>query len=69
VHVSVPETKKGVLMKELMRRFIQRASDEAGQSLVEYSLILAFIAIVCIIALGLLGLAIGGAYTSILPAF
>ena len=56
-------------MKELMLRFIQRASDEAGQSLVEYSLILAFIAIVCIIALGLLGLAIGGAYTSILPAF
>jgi len=69
VHASEPETKKGVLMKELMLRFIQRASDEAGQSLAEYSLILAFIAIVCIIALGLLGLATVGSYTSILPAF
>ena len=56
-------------MKEFMRISIQRISGETGQSLAEYSLILAFIAIVCIIALGLLGLAIFGAYTSILPAF
>ena len=69
MHVPEPEIKKGALMKELMRRFIEPIADDTGQSLAEYSLILAFIAIVCIIALGLLGLAIGGAYTSILPAF
>jgi Flp pilus assembly pilin Flp len=33
---------------------------EGGQALAEYSLILAFIAAVCIIALGALGLALAG---------
>jgi Flp pilus assembly pilin Flp len=56
-------------MMELMRRSAQRIHDDSGQSLAEYSLILAFIALACVVALGLLGLAISGSYTSILPGF
>ena len=43
--------------------------EEAGQALAEYALILTFIAAVCVIALGLLGLAIAGSFGQIIPGF
>jgi len=46
-------------MKDLMSRLVARFHEE-GQALAEYSLILAFIFIACVIALGALGLAISG---------
>ena len=41
-------------------RFVARFQREGGQALAEYGLILALIAVVCIAALGFLGLAIAG---------
>ena len=42
-----------------------RTANEEGQGLAEYGLILALIAVVCIIALTALGKGIGGALTSV----
>jgi len=44
-------------------------ADESGQALAEYSLIIAFIAAVCIIAVTLLGAAIAKGFGGILPGF
>jgi Flp pilus assembly pilin Flp len=44
-------------------------ADESGQALAEYSLLLTFIAAVCLLAVTALGLAIAGGFGSILPAF
>ena len=41
-------------------RFVARFEREKGQALAEYGLILALIAVVCIAALGFLGLAVAG---------
>ena len=51
-------------------RFVPRFEGEKGQTLAEYGLILALIAVVCIAAVGLLGLAVAGqlgAITAALP--
>ena len=40
-------------------------NDEEGQGLVEYALIIALVSIACVVALGLLGTAINGRFTSI----
>jgi Flp pilus assembly pilin Flp len=44
-------------------------ADESGQALAEYSLLITFIAAVCVLALTALGLAIAGGFGAILPAF
>jgi len=41
-------------------RVVARFRSEAGQALAEYGLILALIAVVCLVALGVLGLAVAG---------
>ena len=41
-------------------RVAARFRSEAGQALAEYGLILALIAVVCLVALGALGLAVSG---------
>ncbi len=46
-------------MKDLMLRLMARFREE-GQALAEYTLILAFVFIACVLALGFLGLAISG---------
>lgn len=49
---------------------LRRFHEERGQALAEYGLILALIAVACIVALGVLGLAIAGeldAITAALP--
>ena len=41
-------------------RFVARFERETGQALAEYGLILALIAVACIVALGFLGVAVSG---------
>lgn len=51
-------------------RFVARVEREEGQALAEYGLILALIAVACIIALGVLGVAVAGqldAITAVMP--
>jgi len=43
-------------MLKYIVKLVQGRGPEAGQALAEYSLILAFIAMVCVLSLGLLGL-------------
>ena len=50
-------------------RFVARFQREKGQALAEYGLILALIAVVCIIVLGLLGLAVRDNLQFIVDAF
>jgi len=47
----------------------RRMADESGQALAEYSLLITFIAAVCIIAVTALGIAIATGFGGILPAF
>ena len=47
-------------MMENVLRALDRLSAERGQGLAEYSLILAFVAMACVLALGVLGLAVAG---------
>ena len=49
-------------------RFVARFGREEGQALAEYGLVLALIAVACIIALGALGLAVGGQLDAITGA-
>jgi pilus assembly protein Flp/PilA len=49
-------------MKNLFNRFVR---EEEGQDLVEYALLIAFIALACIIGLQNLGTAINKTYNSI----
>jgi pilus assembly protein Flp/PilA len=49
-------------MKNLIARFVR---EEEGQDLVEYALLIAFIALACIIGLQNLGTAINNTYNSI----
>lgn len=49
---------------------IWRASEsEAGQALAETSLIIAFIALLCVLALTAVGVAVSGGIAGILPGF
>jgi len=52
-------------INEALVGFVSRFEREDGQALAEYGLLLALIAVVCIAALGLLGLAISGTLGSI----
>lgn len=56
-------------MAEIIARVIRRADCEAGQALAEYSLALAFIAIVCVVAVSALGVAITGSFDDITGGF
>ena len=42
-------------MSDYMKKFMAFFKDEAGASLVEYVLLLMFIALVCVTAIGLIG--------------
>jgi Flp pilus assembly pilin Flp len=56
-------------MVECVVRILSRLSEQRGQALAEYSLILAFVAMACVIALGALGLALAGELDSVTAAF
>ncbi len=47
-----------LVLKMLARRAARQQSEEAGQGLAEYGLILALIALVCVAGLGALGVSI-----------
>jgi Flp pilus assembly pilin Flp len=51
-------------MNTVISMLIARFQSERGQALAEYALILAAIALACIIALGLIGVAVDGKLTS-----
>jgi pilus assembly protein Flp/PilA len=55
-------------MNEVLTAIVARFDREDGQALAEYGLLLALIAVVCIAALTLLGLAIAGTLSSITGA-
>ena len=52
-------------INEALLTIVARVQREAGQALAEYGLILALIAVACIIALGLLAVAISGTLTNV----
>ena len=54
-------------MKDLIVRLTVRFQEE-GQALAEYSLILAFVFMACVIALGFMGLAISGEFDTVTAA-
>ena len=56
-------------INEALTRLATRDEREDGQALAEYGLLLALIAVVCILALTALGLAIAGTLSSITGAF
>jgi Flp pilus assembly pilin Flp len=56
-------------MMESVVTVLDRVNAERGQGLAEYSLILAFVAMACILSLGLLGLAIAGHIDSFAARF
>ncbi len=56
-------------MRERMTNLVRPSDSEEGQALAEYALVLAFIAIVCVVAVTALGLAISGAFGSIAGGF
>ena len=56
-------------INEVLVGFVSRFEREDGQALAEYGLLLALIAVVCILALTALGLAISGTLGSITGAF
>ncbi len=56
------------MMVRYIVRILGLVNEEGGQALAEYSLILAFIAVACIVALGALGLAVAGQLGSITSA-
>jgi pilus assembly protein Flp/PilA len=55
-------------MNRVMTALVARFEREDGQALAEYGLLLALIAVVCILALTALGLAISGTLSSITGA-
>ncbi len=56
-------------MSESVTRLLKLISGEGVQALAEYSLILAFIAVVCVIALTALGLATSGGFSAVTGSF
>lgn len=48
------------MISQVIYRILARFTDEDGQALTEYGLILGLIAIVCLVALGAIGTAISG---------
>jgi len=55
-------------MGEFFVRLVARFRSESGQALTEYGLILALIAVVCMVAVGAIGLAINGFLGDIVAA-
>jgi len=56
-------------MMENILSVLGRLNIERGQALAEYTLILAFVAMACVLALGVLGLALAGHIDSFAAAF
>ncbi|HUF54434.1 MAG TPA: Flp family type IVb pilin [Dehalococcoidia bacterium] len=55
-------------INEALRKFFARVQDETGQALAEYGLIIALVAVVLIVGLGVLAGGISGVFSSIASA-
>jgi len=55
-------------MKDLMLRLTARFREE-GQALAEFTLILAFVVLACVVALGFLGVALSGGIEAVTAGF
>jgi pilus assembly protein Flp/PilA len=53
----------------MLKKFFTKMSDESGQGLVEYALILVLISVVCIVTMRALGVSVDGVFTAINAAF
>jgi len=53
----------------MLKNLMAKMQKEEGQGLVEYSLILVLISVVCVIALGVLGVSVNSVFTAINAAF
>ncbi len=51
------------------RALLVRLREDSGQALAEYSLILAFVFVACVLALGFLGLALAGRFDALEAVF
>ena len=56
-------------MLEYIVKLVLGRGSEPGQALAEYSLILAFIAMACVLSLGLLGLALAAQIDNVVAGF
>jgi pilus assembly protein Flp/PilA len=56
------------MFMDLVHSLIARLRDESGQALVEYGMLVALIAVICIGAVTALGLDVQGAFNSIVAA-
>lgn len=65
----MPQERKWTKAMQILDMFIKRFDREDGQALAEYGLILAFIAIVCVLALTALGVAISGVFGGVTGSF
>ena len=61
--------KQSTEVSEYARGIFERVNTHRGQALAEYALILAFIFVVCVLSLGVLGLALAGQIDSFTDAF
>ena len=57
------------LIGELISRFLTWSREEAGQTLVEYALIIALVSIALVVALGALATGIDGVFSDIIGQF
>ena len=53
----------------MFRMLMAKMQNEEGQGLVEYALILVLISVVCVIALGILGVSVNSVFTAINAQF
>jgi len=54
---------------EMFKKLMAKMQNEEGQGLVEYALILVLISVVCVIALGILGVSVNSVFTAINAQF
>jgi pilus assembly protein Flp/PilA len=53
----------------MFKKLMAKMQNEQGQGLVEYALILVLISVVCVIALGILGVSVNSVFTEINAQF
>jgi pilus assembly protein Flp/PilA len=58
-----------IMLRTWLAASLPRARDDEGASLVEYALLVAFIAVVCAVAIGVLGTSVSSSYSSTADGF
>lgn len=52
----------------MLSKFFAKMSDEQGQGLVEYALILVLVSVVCVVLLTAMGVSVQGVFTRVIAA-